>query len=200
MSIRLKMVSRAGLHSRRNGGFSLIELIVTIVILSIATYGLLTALNLTNQHSVDPIFEKQALAVAESLMDEVLSQPYTYCDPTDANAQSAQSAIINPVVGCATLVEGMGPEAGQTRYSAATPFNNVNDYDGFYMATIRDLTNTTVAALSTYSATVRVYNEDLWFPRIPAASALHVVVTVDGPSNTRVRLDGFRTLYSPRTP
>ena len=107
----------------RDHGVSLIELILFILIVSVAIVGILSVLNLTAARSSDPLIRKQVLAVAESLLEEIELMPFTYCDPTDANAATATSTA-----GCATSVEAIGPEAGETRYSTTSPFNNVNDY------------------------------------------------------------------------
>lgn len=58
-------------------GFSLIELIVFIVIVGVALAGTLSVLNLTVSRSADPLLAKQAAAVGEAFIDEVLSRDYT---------------------------------------------------------------------------------------------------------------------------
>ena len=100
--------------------------------------------------SADPLIRRQQLAIAESLLREVQLMPFTWCDPVDANVETATSTA-----GCATLAEGIGPESGETRYGA-TYFDNVNDYAGFTMSGIRDLSNTAVAGLNGYSASIAV--------------------------------------------
>ena len=80
-------VSRAPEHAQR--GISLIELIMFIVIVSVALAGILLVMNVTNKSSADPLVHKQALAIAESLLEEVELMPFTLCDPNDANAASA---------------------------------------------------------------------------------------------------------------
>lgn len=173
-------------------GFSLIELLVFIVVVGIAVTGVLSVFSLNTRTSVDPLVRKQAAAIAESLLEEVLSKPFTYCDPDDANADTASSPA-----GCATLAEtAMGPEAGETRYSNLTPFDNVNDYNGFSMAGINDLTGTAVAGLAAYSARVQVRQAGA-FNGIPAGETLLVTVTVTGPGNHAITLSGYRTRYAP---
>lgn len=105
--------------------------------------------------------------------------------------------------GCATLPEAIGPEAGETRYSAPQ-FDNVNDYDGFTMNSgnggIKDITNTVFPALNSYSASVSVVEEALGsiaIGQVPATESLRITVTVTGPGNTTVTLDGYRTRYAP---
>ena len=92
----------------------------------------------------------------------------------------------------------MGPEAGETRYSNLTPFDNVNDYDGFSMAasTIVDLGGTAVTGLAGYTATVQVQPAGA-FNGIPAGETLLVTVTVTAPGNQGVSLSGYRTRYAP---
>jgi len=57
-------------------GVTLVELILSMVIISIALTGVLTVMNLTVRHSADPIVNHQAIAIAESYLEEVLLQTY----------------------------------------------------------------------------------------------------------------------------
>lgn len=167
-------------------GVTLVELVVFIVVVSVAIAGVLGVLNLTTRSSADPLTQKQALAIAESLLEEIELMPFTTCDPDDATASTGV---------CTSLTEAIGPEAGETRYSATTPFDNVNDYHGFSMSGIQDITNTTIPALGTYTASVTVAQQALG--GIAAANSLLITVTVTGPANTTVVLQGYRTRYAP---
>ena len=176
-------------------GFTLIELVVFIAILGVAVGGVLGAYQYSSRDSADPVVKKQALAIAESLLEEIQQMPFTYCDPDDANVATATSAA------SCTTAEAIGPEAGETRYSATTPFDNVNDYHGYNTATeiptgIKDITNTPIAGLSPYNAAVTVANAAL--PGVAANDSLLITVVVTGPANVSVRLDGYRTRYAPR--
>ena len=65
-------------------GLSLIELVMFIAIVGLAIVGLLIVYNQAVKGSADPMVRKQAVAVAESLLNEVLMQPFSWCDPQDA--------------------------------------------------------------------------------------------------------------------
>jgi MSHA pilin protein MshD len=137
------------------------------------------------------MLRRQALAVAESLLEEVMLMPFTFCDGDDANVQTATSTA-----GCATTVDAIGPEAGEGRY--ATPqFDHVNDYHGYAMAPIVDITNTAVAGLSGYSASVVVAAAALGTIGAASGDALRITVTVNGPHGTAVSLDGYRSRHAP---
>jgi len=107
------------------------------------------------------------------------------------------AAPLKPTVVC-TTTEVIGPEAGESRYFAPQ-FDHVNDYHGFTMNSgnggIKDITNTVFPALNPYSASVSVVQEALG--SIAATESLRVTVTVTGPGNTTVTLDGYRTRYAP---
>jgi len=198
------------------GGLSLVELIVFIVLVSVAVAGVLGALNFANRASTDPMIQKQALAIAEALLEEAQLQPFTFCDPDDANAATATDAKLNsgvvaPRVGCANTVEAMGAEPGgappgilaEARFDSGTTsaFDNVNDYNGFSMV---GATNVAGGAgppeLSAYAASVTVAPQTLGGIALDAngqPQSLLITVTVTGPGNTTVRLDGYRIRYAP---
>ena len=173
-------------------GLSLIELLVFIVVVGVAVTGVVSVFSLNARSSADPVVRKQAVAIAESLLEEVLAKPYTYCDPDDANAETATSPT-----DCATMPEtAMAPEADETRYSNLTPYDNVNDYNGFSMVGIQDLTGATVDGLNAYSASIQVQSAGA-FNAIPAGETLLVTVTVTAPGNHTVSLSGYRARYAP---
>ena len=87
---------------RSQHGISLIEQLVFIVVVGVAVTGVLAVLNTTARASADTLTQKQALAIAEALLEEVQLQPFTYCDPDDANAATALDTT-----GCAATVEGL---------------------------------------------------------------------------------------------
>ncbi|HKI65152.1 MAG TPA: prepilin-type N-terminal cleavage/methylation domain-containing protein [Burkholderiales bacterium] len=181
--------------ARRERGLSLIELVVFIVVLAIGVAGVAILFNQMTRSSVDPVVRKQALAIATSLMEEIELHAFTYCDPDDPAVGTAASAAA-----CATP-EAVGPEPGETRY-ADPRFDNVNDYDGFSMAGgIRDVTNTLVPGLGGYSASISVQPVAAGeLPGIPAGEGLRITVTVSGPANANVVLQGYRLRYAPNTP
>lgn len=176
-------------------GFTLIELIAFIAIVSIAVSGVLLSYNAATRDSVDPALRKQALAAAESLLEEIQQMPFTFCDPDDAAASTATSTA-----DC-TTVEALGPEAGESRYSAMTPFDNANDYHGYDTATetppgVKDLTGTPITGLGLYNLSVTV--QQVALPATPASEALLVTVTAVAPRNVSVKLAAYRTRHAPR--
>ena len=173
---------------------SLVELILFIIIVGVAVAGLLLVFSVTTRASADPLIQKQMLAIAEALMEEVQAKPFTYCDPDDANAATALNTA-----GCAAAVENLGPEA-ETRYSATDPFDNVNDYNGFDTSTavppgIADLSGTVIGALGAYSATIAVAGAALG--GIAAAESLLITVTVTRSGTDSLTLESYRTRYAP---
>lgn len=171
--------------NRCQRGFTLIELIVSIVIISVALVGVLTILNQTTSRSADPMIRKQALAVAEALLEEVMAKPFAWCDPDDAQAATAMSAVVG-ALGCAVTVEALGSEAGEVR----DIFDNVNDYNGLATAV-----NIAGGGAAPYNAVVAVAATA--FNGIAAANALLITVTVNAPGGEAVQLQGIRTRHSP---
>ena len=61
---------------RRSAGVTLVELIIAMVIIAAALGGLVAAFSTGNRASVDPLILQQKVAIAESLMGEILLRPY----------------------------------------------------------------------------------------------------------------------------
>jgi MSHA pilin protein MshD len=197
---------RVSRHAVFQQGVTLVELIVFIVIVTVAVAGVLKMLEVANRGSVDPLLTKQALAIAESLLIEVEQQPFTYCDPDDTTASTATSASA-----CTNSQDKGGgaltvpTPSTESRYSNTDPFDNVADYGGFAMpdASCAGICNagdnTPMPNLAGYSANVTVtrVGGTAPFASIPLEAALKITVQVTGPANTLVKLVGYRVRYAP---
>lgn len=177
-------------------GASLIELIMFILIVGMGVVAMVRFMANVSQNNVSPMIRKQGVAIAESLLEEILLQPFTICEPE----------TFVPGTGACGTPEAMGVagvEAGQSRYSTTNPFNNVNDYAGFTMPAgaqppgIYAVTNgsTPIPGLEQYSASVNI--TDAGGALGPAGSVLRIDVTVTLPNTETLTLTGYRFRYAP---
>lgn len=178
-------IKDASRYSRQRG-LTLLELLLAIVVIGLGVAGVMVAFNIAVKGSSDPLINKQAIAVAEALLEEVELAPFTYCDPDDPNAATASS------VGGCTVPESIGPEMAT---NDARPFDNVSDYNGFTLNPITDVSGAAVAGLAGYTATIAVGEAGL--NGVPATEALLVTVTVTAPGGSSYSVQGYRTRYAP---
>lgn len=75
MTARLKPYAK--IPYRRQIGVTLIELILSMLIISIGLLGVLSVINLTVSHSANPVLQHQAIAITESYLEEILLQAYS---------------------------------------------------------------------------------------------------------------------------
>ncbi len=175
---------------RRQRGVTLIELVLFIVIVGVASAAILGVMSLTTQRSADPQLRKQALAIAEGMLEEIELARFTYCDPQDPAAATAASAGE-----CATP-EGPGQEAG----GVGRPYDNVNDYVAAYGAPTSYTTDAAgVGFPAGYAASVVIRPVTTLQDHAPATAlvGLRITVTVAYGDKQQVVLDGYRTRYAP---
>ncbi len=194
-------------RARRQRGVTLIELILFIVIVSVALIGVLQALRITSGNSADPLRRKQALLIAEALLEEVELAKFTYCDPTDPNA--ADPNIIKSASNC-TIAENWGQAGAEP--AGPRPYDNVNDYVGAadtptfaFQNGAGQLADAEGTAINVDGYTARLTITPAALNNIGTGSifadtdVLHIKVEVGYDGQTLV-LDGYRTRYAPTTP
>lgn len=69
-------------------GVTLIELVVTIVVIAIAVGAILAVLTSTTSASADPMIRQQAVAIAESYLEEISVKPVD--DPNGVDGEAAR--------------------------------------------------------------------------------------------------------------
>lgn len=99
-------------------GVTLIELVVVIVILAIALYGVTTSLSGALSRSSDVVPQTRALALAQSYLDEILSKRF--------DEHSVPRGIPPCRTNCTDAVD-LGLDGGE---ATRDEFDDVDDYDG----------------------------------------------------------------------
>jgi len=75
--------------AKQQWGVTLVELLVSIVIVSVAASAVLGVMSMTTAHSADPMIRHQAAAIAEAYLEEILLKPLTDPDGLDGEAARA---------------------------------------------------------------------------------------------------------------
>jgi MSHA pilin protein MshD len=152
--------------SRR--GFTLMEVLVLIVVIGVALAGVLLLFQNTVRRSADPQINKQALAIAEAMLDEILLNAY------DPDGVVGTRANFNDVDDYATYTTTGGMKDIQ-----GNPIPGLQDYNVTNIAVV-------VTALNDSPATLT-----------PVAEAKRITVTVSHVSGVSILLEGYRVRYAP---
>ncbi|MFZ2268427.1 MAG: type II secretion system protein [Azonexus sp.] len=151
-----------------SSGITLIEVLVFIVVVSVGIAGLLAAFDVNVRNSADPMVRKQLVAVAESMLDEILSQPITG--------------------------NGVRPAATQAS-RAASLFDEVDDYAGFTSVGIYAIDGAApIVGLGGYTLSVAV-DATATLPGVPAGALRRITVSVAG-NGESFALSGYRSNYA----
>jgi MSHA pilin protein MshD len=153
--------------ARSTRGFTLVEIVVLIVVMAAALVGLLLVFQTTVRASADPQVRKQAFAVAEALLDEILLASY---DPLPGTGARANFDDVADYAGYST--------AGGMRDIQNNPVAGLEAYDVANVAV-------TVVSLNDAGGVLT-----------PVAESMRVTVTVTGPAGVSVALDGYRLRYA----
>ncbi|MCQ4297059.1 type II secretion system GspH family protein [Pseudomonas stutzeri] len=150
---------------------TLVELVISIVIIGIAVAALYSAMASITGRSADPMLRQQALSIAEAYLEEISLQSF----PTSTN--------------CAASANGSG-RAG---------FDDVCDYNGLTYPGAQPLAPRSafsispIAGLEGYRVQVQVAPVTL--NSLSAANALRILVTVTDPAGQDLSLAGYRARY-----
>ena len=141
---------------RRQAGTTLIELVIAIVIVSIAVSAVLMALSMTIGYSADPMIRHQAIAIAEAYLEEI-----------------ALKAFDDP--------DGVDGEANRTLYDDVNDYNGLVDVgarDQFNAALAGLYDYTVTVAVTASSALPSIASTDLFLISVTITHAADINFTV----------------------
>lgn len=155
----------------RQRGLTLIEVILSMVVLGIGVAFFISVFGASLQTSADPMQRKQALAVAESMLHEIAAKPFS-----------------NP----------SGGFTGAATQANRPLFDDIGDYHGFATSGVHSIDGGAIASLSGYDVSVTVAAAALGSgaSAIASTSARLITVTVQYAGGI-VSLSSYRTAYAP---
>jgi MSHA pilin protein MshD len=151
----------------RQGGFTLIEMIVFIVVVGVGLAGILSVMNISVKSSADPLTRKQLIDIADAMLGEILLRPY-----------SAPSAGVLPR---ATWTAG--------QYNNYTSAGGITDVSGNVLPGLANYKVTVTVAYVTAADNAQLF-------ALPVAvRPLKVTVTSTDPNARTLTLTGYRASY-----
>lgn len=153
---------------KRNRGFTMVELVLSMTIIGIAILGTLLAINTAVRFSGDPLISTQAVAIAESYLEEILTKNF----PTP-----------NAATAC--------PSTGLTRAN----FTDICHYNGLNQVPT-DQNGNAIAGLGGYTVQVAVDRQTAALGALATGTqAVRIDVTVSHSSMTGMTFSAYRTNY-----
>lgn len=153
--------------ANKQSAFTLIEIIVTIIVIGIAAAALMSVFTNMIRGSADPVIQQQATTVAEAYIEEIMLRSFN--DPQGGESGTDEG------------------EAGRADY------DDVKDYRSLAVGPAADQFGVGIPALAAYIVTVTVTNVGL--NGIAAADSLRVDVSVNHTAISPVVISAYRTNY-----
>lgn len=125
-------------HKRKSKGFTLIELIIGIVLFSVAMVTIVSVIMPQSKQAIDPLWQVRAVTLAQSLLSEISSKAFDEASITSAGRQAC-----NNTNSC-TLSNAMGADTGESRNN----YDDIDDYHGLNLTGL-EISNTSQSSLST---------------------------------------------------
>lgn len=126
-----------------NRGFTLVEAVLTMVILSIAALAMSQALGFAFVHSSDGLWQARTVALAEAYLEEAAARRYDEATPA-----GGVPACSPTTVACSTI----GPDTGESRAT----YDDVDDYDGLSESPPQDAQGNVRTAFASYRVEMSV--------------------------------------------
>ncbi|MBX2807478.1 MAG: prepilin-type N-terminal cleavage/methylation domain-containing protein [Cellvibrionaceae bacterium] len=153
-------------------GFSLLELVVFMVVMSVAAVGLLTLYRQLLLTVSAPVVNSQLLFLTQSQLAIILSRKFDENTPAGGVPSCARLAV------CA----GIGLEAGES-FKHLASLDDIDDFDGYRHS-----------PMPGYHVQARVrYAGDVF--ALPRTEVKYIWVEAQGPDNQRLQLSAYRTNY-----
>lgn len=155
-------------------GATLVELIVSIVVISVGLAGVLIVINRNVAASADPMLQQQAVAIAEAYIEEIETKSFTV-------GPGVTRATFDDIFDYHNLANN-----GCTSTTAACPTLG---------SCACDQNGNPIAGLQGYVVSVQVTTAALHDITQPSGNAASIQVTVAPPQGNAISLSGYRTNY-----
>ncbi len=169
---------------KKQKGYSLIELVVTIALSSIVLAVFLQLFSRIQLQSTEPVFQVKAAELGQAYLEEIALKKFDHNSPSGNGIRCNESST-----SCSASlgVDQVSPGVNETRAN----FNDIDDYNGLNNSPPIDALGNTRTGFNGYSVQVSVSyaGSDLGLDN---SSMKKVEVTVTTPDNTQYTFSQYR--------
>ncbi len=178
------------------GGFSLVEMVVTLVVMAVVFAGVALVFYNTVRRSPEPVLNMRAAALGQAYLDEILTKRYDEnsgqggiprCNSTDPGSQPCSASL--------------GPDVSPTNAPALesrAEYDDVDDYNGLDESPPIDALGNVRTGYTNYRVRVTVVYAGTGANGLGLANvqdAKLVTVTVTSPLGDNMVFSGYRVNY-----
>ena len=133
---------------KANQGFTLVELIIGIVLFSVALVTVVSVIMPQTRKAIDPIWQVRSVTLAQSILTEISSKAFDEASITSSGRKACNDSVACSASGSLGADVGesrntLGPDLGETR----STFDDIDDYNGLRLIG-GDITNSSDASLT----------------------------------------------------
>lgn len=167
----------------RARGFTLVELVLTMAIISIAALAIFSSLSFAFAHQADGMFRARAIALAQTYLEQIVARRYDETTPPGG------------VPACTVCT----PSGSFSEGEARADFDDVDDYDGIDDLPPVDESGATLTAFEGFRVQVEVR-----YPSAAEVTALGLSASTDAklisllvtpPGKSAMRFDAIRANF-----
>lgn len=204
---------------RHQKGFTLIETVVFIVVVSVALAGIASLFRTNIQNSVTPLIRERALALAQAYMDEILAKRWdentpvgggcintgaspdtctNYCAsiPTETQCNRSKCTYNSGTSTCeppASVSAAMGTD-GVSELNNRPLWNDLDDFTAT-PAQAQDINGTALPDYSGFSVNVAITKPAAAWNGVPADDVRRITVSVTSPMDETITLIAYRVNF-----
>ena len=176
-------IARPG--KKMQGGFTLIETIIVIVLVGAMMAGMTSMFmtNVGNRHR--PFLRKRALAVVNAFMDEIQHKRWNEATPVGGGC-------VNSGASCPT---GPAAIAIGTDGDWRAPYDDIDDYHGLNQSPPQNSAGVDMPGYAGFTVNVSVVQPAGAWNTIAAADVRLITVSVTSPSNESLAISAYRVNF-----
>jgi MSHA pilin protein MshD len=167
-------------YTRGQGGVTLIEMLITIVVLSIALVAMTSVVDGSVSRSADPLIQHRSVLLAQAYADEILSKRFAETTPVGGVPAATDASV------CIT-----GSEAGETR----TDYDDVDDYDTLTDSPPELQTATDFTQYADFSVSVAVACTGIAMGFSNDYDVKAITITINSPDGRTLAFTSYRGNY-----
>lgn len=176
-------------RSHQNG-VTMVELVITIVIISVSLLAVVSVYSNAIQRSADPLIYARSVELGQAYLDEILTKKFDHNTPTGGSPPVSSGSA--PFYSAS-----LGHDGPTETATDRSNYNDVDDYDGKTYTSLEFITGDNFNQYTNYQVSIQVNNIDTSASELASlglvnANVKRIDVTVTNPLGATLTFTGYK--------